>query len=126
MDYSDRVCKTVRSIVNSPSLTNEAKIDQLNATFIKSVTGVPQALLEELFQQFFPDDLPDEGGLADRAEILPDLVDLLYENLDDRRDPFDREQWHAIGEVIAEFGAELDETLLNYVMTRVVEHRALG
>jgi len=125
MDYSDRVCKTVRSIVNSPSLTSEAKIDQLNDTFIRSVSGVPQALLEELFQQFFPDVPTNAAGLADRAEILPDLVDLLYENLDDRRDPFNREQWRAIGEIIAEFGAELDETLLNYVMTRVVEHRAL-
>lgn len=125
MDYSDRVFKTVRSILNSPSLTLEKKIEQLNGTFLQSVTGVPEDLLEELFQQFFIENPPGEADLNDRAEMIPDLVDLLYENLDDRRDPFDREQWHTIGEVVSEFGMELDESLLNYIMMRVVEHRAL-
>jgi len=125
MDYSDRVFKTVRSILNSPSLTLEKKIEQLSDTFLQSVAGVPEDLLEELFQQFFIENPPGEADLHDRAEIIPDLVDLLYENLDDRRDPFDREQWHTIGEVVSEFGIELDESLLNYIMMRVVEHRAL-
>ncbi len=125
MDYSDRVYKTVRSILNSPALTLETKIEQLNGIFLQSVAGVPEELLEELFQQFFLENPPEEAELNARAAILPDLVDLLYENLDDRRDPFDREQWHTIGELVSEFGIELNESLLNYVMTRVVEHRAL-
>lgn len=125
MDYSDRVFKTVRSIINSSSLTLDTKIEQLNDTFLQSVDGVPGELLEELFQQFFIENPPGEAELNDRAEIIPDLVDLLYGTLDDRRDPFDREQWHTIGEVVSEFGIELDESLLNYIMMRVVEHRAL-
>ncbi|MGC9313532.1 MAG: hypothetical protein ACP5IA_12660 [Sediminispirochaetaceae bacterium] len=125
MDYSDRVFKTVRSIINSHSLTLETKIEQLNDTFLQSVADVPEELLEELFQQFFIENPPEEAELNDRAEIIPDLVDLLYGSLDDRRDPFDREQWHTIGEVVSEFGIELDESLLNYIMMRVVEHRAL-
>ncbi|MDY7027744.1 MAG: hypothetical protein SVR04_05565 [Spirochaetota bacterium] len=125
MDYSDRVFKTVRSIINSPSLTLDTKIEQLNDTFLQSVDGVPGEMLEELFQQLFIENPPGEAELNDRAEIIPDLVDLLYGSLDDRRDPFDREQWHTIGEVVSEFGIELDESLLNYIMMRVVEHRAL-
>jgi len=125
MDYSDRVFRMVRSILNSPSLTHETKLERLQETFLKSVSGVPAALLEELFQQFFTQDPPTEKELPVRAEILPDLIDLLYENLDERKEVFTREQWHFIGEVVSEFAMELDESILNYVMMRVVEHRAL-
>jgi hypothetical protein len=125
MDYSDRVFRMVRSILNSPSLTHETRLERLQETFLKSVSGVPAALLEELFQQFFIQDPPTEKELPVRAEILPDLIDLLYENLDERKEVFTREQWHFIGEVVSEFAMELDESILNYVMMRVVEHRAL-
>jgi len=126
MYYSDRVYKSIRSIAFSPSLKLSEKIDQINETFLKSVKGVPEDLLADLFQQIFLESPPQKDTLEDRIEIIPDLIDLFYENLDDRRDPFKKEQWHIIGEVVSEFAMDLDESLLNYIMMRVVEHRALG
>ena len=125
MDTGDRFYKYMQSTIHSSTLSVEEKSERLKRDFLRSVGGVPEEFLEEMFALFFMEDVRNDTDLIHRSEQLPELVGLLNENFDDRRDPFSREQWHLIGEVISEFGSELDESLLNYVMTRVVDRRAL-
>jgi len=115
----------VRSRLNSPGTETEAKVEALRRDFVSSIKGVPEEFLEELFLIFFDKEIVSADELAERANLLPDLVDLIHEDLDDRRDPFRKEDWHQIGELVSEFGTELDESLLTYIMGKVVERRAL-
>lgn len=125
MDTGDRYYKFMRGVVNDPALSAEEKTDKLKKNFFQNVKGVPEEFLEELFSLFFPADSISDKDLLEQAGLIPDLIELLYEDFDDRRDPFSISQWHEIGEVVSEFGIELDESLLNYIMSKVVERGAL-
>lgn len=125
MDAGDRLYKRVQSTVHSRSLSSEAKKAQLKQDFVRSVTGLPAEMLDELFEVLFSSPLSSEEELLRQAETLPDLTELLSESFDERREPFTREQWRQIGEIISDFGIELDESLLTYVMAKVVERGAI-
>lgn len=125
MDAGDRLYKRVQSTVHSRSLSLEAKKAQLKQEFVQSVSGLPAEMLDELFEVLFSSPLSSEEELLQQAETLPDLTELLSESFDERRDPFTREQWHQIGEIVSDFGIDLDESLLTYVMAKVVERGAI-
>ncbi len=124
MDTGDRLYKRGQSTVHSTSLTEDEKKTKLKEDFMYSLQDVPAEMLDELFEVLFPS-VPDAQELLQMAEVLPELTELLSESFDESRDPFSPEQWHQIGEVVSDFGVELDESLLTYVMSRVVERGAL-
>jgi hypothetical protein len=125
MDKGDRLYKRVQSTVHSPSLSVEEKKEGLKKDFVYSLGGLPVGMLDELFEVIFFSQSPTEEELLQQAEILPNLTELLLESFDDRRDPFSSEQWRQVGEIVSDFGSELDESLLTYVMSKVVERGVL-
>lgn len=124
MDTGDRLYKRGQSTVHSTTLSPEEKKARLKKDFVYSLAGMPEEMLDELFEVLFSRQ-EDEEELLRIAEVLPDLTELLLESFDDRRDSFSSEQWHQIGEIVSDFGVELDESLLTYVMSKVVERGAL-
>ena len=125
MDTGDRLYKRVQSTVHSPSLSVEEKKERLKKDFVYSLGGLPVGMLDELFEVIFFSQHPTEEELLQQAELLPDLTELLLESFDDRHDPLSSEQWRQVGEIVADFGSELDESLLTYVMSKVVERGVL-
>ena len=125
MDAGDRLYKRVQSAVHSRSLSLEDKYAKLKQEFVQSLSGLPIEMLDELFEVPFSSPITSEEELQQQAETLPDLTELLLESSDERREPFTREQWHQIGEIVSDFGIELDESLLTYVMAKVVERGAI-
>ena len=125
MDAGDRLYKRVQSTVHSRSLSLEEKQGKLKQEFVQSVGGVPVEMLDELFEVILFSPISSEEVLLQRAETLPDLAELLLESFDERRESFTRQQWHQIGEIVSDFGIELDESLLTYVMAKVVERGAI-
>lgn len=59
------------------------------------------------------------------AQTLADIVDLLWMQYDDAADPLETEEWRLLRDLVDQYAAELDMPLIEYVMTRVVDHRAL-
>jgi hypothetical protein len=112
-------------VVHNPALSTEEKLARLKQNLFQNGGGLPQEFLEDLYEVFFVASPVNEENLAERAELLPELISLINREMDQRKDPFTREQWHEIGEVVSDFGIELDEGFLNYVMARVVERGAL-
>jgi len=125
MDTGDRLYKRMQRTVHSHTLSTEEKRDRLKQDFVQSVAGVPVEMLDELFEVMFFASTPSEEELLRQAEAIPELSELLLESFDESRDPFSREQWHQIGEIVSDFGVELDESLLTYVMAKVVERGAI-
>ncbi|MFW6208184.1 MAG: hypothetical protein ACOC7X_05710 [Spirochaetota bacterium] len=125
MDTGDRLYKRMQSTVHSHTLTAEEKKNRLKQDFMQSVAGVPVEMLDELFEVMFFASNPSEDELLRQAEAIPELSELLLESFDESRDPFSREQWHQIGEIVSDFGVKLDESLLTYVMAKVVERGAI-
>ncbi len=125
MDAGDRLHKRVQSTVHSHTLSSEEKRDRVKQDFLDSVAGLPVEMLDELFEVVFSSSAPSEEELLRQAEMLPYLSELLLESFDERHDPFTRDQWHQIGEIVSDFGVDLDESLLTYVMAKVVERGAI-
>lgn len=125
MDIGDRSYRYVQAVVHNPALSTEEKLARLKQNLFQNGGGLPQEFLEDLYEVFFVASPVNEENLAERAELLPELISLINREMDQRKDPFTREQWHEIGEVVSDFGIELDEGFLNYVMARVVERGAL-
>lgn len=125
MDIGDRSYRYVKGVVHNPSLSMDEKLDRLKQNLLQNGGGLPEEFIEDLYTVFFVTQPPSEDELLERAELIPDLVSLINRDLDSRRDLFTKEQWHEIGEVVSDFGIQLDEAFLNYVMSRVVERGAL-
>ncbi len=53
------------------------------------------------------------------------MVDLFWMQYDDEADPLSREDWSVLRDLIDEHAQELELSLVQYVMERVVSHKAL-
>lgn len=121
-----------------------------SSTFLKHSRRLPRATesdlqdpanqaLEELFLRHLPK-LPRGIGLEilshaiqgehdrDRDQLyqfLADMVDLFWMEYDDEANPLTREDWEVLRDIIDEYAQELDLTLVQYVMERVVSNNAL-
>lgn len=125
MDIGDRSYRFVKGVVHNPLLSMDEKLLRLKQNLMQNGGGLSEEFLEDLYSVFFVVQPPAEEELPERAELIPELISLVNQELDNRRDPFTTEQWHEIGEVVSDFGIQLDEAFLNYVMSRVVERGAL-
>ncbi len=125
MDLGDRSYKYVQGVIHNPAFSLEQKMEKLRGNLLQNTGGHRKDFVEELFSVFFLSTPLTEEDLPERAVLVPAIVSLINEVFDDANDPFSRKQWHEIGEVASDFGTQLDESLLNYVMSRVVERGAL-
>lgn len=93
----------------------------LEEIFRAGLRGIPPTMVAELFAYLFEQ---YEQGTADRQR-LGDVLDLMAMDYDDAADPLAVEDWSVLADLVNEFAGELDMSLVQYIMERVLEHKAL-
>jgi hypothetical protein len=127
MHPSERFLHKLRRIKKEGDehLAAPALREQVDAAFRHSISGMPPEMVEELFQHFYDRAVPEDTPFyiaIERLEVLGDVVDLLNNDYDDEADPFTAADWEAVRDIVSSYAVDLDMNLVNYVMTRVVEH----
>ena len=125
MEPGDRLYARVEKIAHNNTLALEEKLTRMRAMFTENLPTYPPEMVEELFDGLLAGEVSSAEELLERSEYLPSLTELLEGEFNDRRAPFSKSQWHMIGEIISEFGMELDEKTLAYIMGKVVERKAI-
>ena len=94
--------------------TPETRKEEL---FRKAVSHVPTALASELFEA-----ISREITVGNRPDTLyGDVIDLLHQDYDERDDPLTPGDWDLLRDLINDYALELELSLVQYVMERVVE-----
>jgi hypothetical protein len=125
MEPGDRLYTRVEKIAHNDTYTLEEKLTRMRTLFADNLPSFPRELIDDLFDGLLTGEVTTDEELLERSEYLPSLIELLVGEFDDRRDPFNTSQWHLIGEIISEFGLELEEKTLAYIMSKVVERKAI-
>jgi hypothetical protein len=125
MEPGNRLYARVEKIARNDTYSLEEKLDRMKEIFTENLPSYPPELVEELFDGVLAGDVASGEDLLERSEYLPSLTELLAGEFNDRRDPFSKAQWRLIGEIVSEFGMELEEKTLAYIMGKVVERKAI-
>ncbi len=125
MEAGDYLYVQIQKIFKNKKLDFDQKIARIRESFALSLQSFPDALTDDLFDTLFEGNGLDEQSIEERSNVLPSLTQLLLQEFDDRTDPFSIGEWKLIGEVISEYGVDLDEKTLTYVMGKVVERGAI-
>lgn len=125
MEAGDRLYMQMQKVIKDKNLVFDDKVSKIRKYFAESLQPFPEALTDDLFDSLFEGNGLSEESLEDRSILLPSLTQLMLQEFDDRTDPFSVGEWKLIGEVISEYGIELDEKTLTYVMGKVVERGAI-
>jgi hypothetical protein len=121
-DYLER---QVRKLEKDRASDPAVKMVQLRKLFSSCTKNVPSPLLEEFFLQLLERHSYESSGnglFLDKMYAAADLFSLDY---DDREDLLEKEEWKLVGELVSDYGADIDDNTLTYVMSRVVDHGAL-
>ncbi|MEX2443156.1 MAG: hypothetical protein WD492_06115 [Alkalispirochaeta sp.] len=94
----------------------------LEQRFAKQLSHLPAEAAAELFSHCTT--TRTDGD--EQVQVLGDVLDLLHQQYDDEADPLLPEDWVLLREIIDQHAGELDMDLIQYVMERVVSHRALS
>lgn len=94
---------------------------ELEERFTKQLSHLPADAAAELFAHC----LATRPDADEHMQVLGDILDLLHQQYDDDADPLLPEDWFLLREIIDQHADELDMTLIQYVMERVVSHKAL-
>ena len=125
MEPGDRLYTQVERIAQNKSYSIDEKLSRMRTIFADNLISFPAEMIEDLFDGLLMVGVTTDEELLARSEYLPSLTELLVGEFDDRRDPFNKAEWRKIGEIVSEFGMELDEKTLSYVMSKVVERKAI-
>ncbi|MFO7848388.1 MAG: hypothetical protein R6V67_00385 [Spirochaetia bacterium] len=125
METGDRLYLQMQKVIKDKNLVFDKKVGKIREYFAESLEPFPDALTDDLFDSLFEGNRLNEESLEERSALLPSLTQLMLQEFDDRTDPFSIGEWKIIGEVISEYGVELDEKTLTYVMGKVVERGAI-
>lgn len=93
----------------------------LEAYFIRQVPQVGNELAADLFAHIWQ----SRSDFTDRTQSLGDILDLLFQQYDDETDPLTQEDWEVLRDSIDQHALDLDMSLVQYVMERVVAHHAI-
>lgn len=127
----DALDRQVRKLFKERELEPAQRMVRLRKLFCQSASTVPSALLEELFFQLQEaanrSASSEEKRLEDDRflDLLYASADLFHHDYDDKEDLFSREEWRLVGALVSDYGEEIDDDTLTYVMSRVVDHAAL-
>ncbi|MFP4491207.1 MAG: hypothetical protein ACLFNZ_07005 [Spirochaetaceae bacterium] len=125
MEAGDRLYMQMQKVIKDKNLVFDEKVGKIREYFAGSLDSFPDALTDDLFDSLFEGNGLSEESLEERSILLPSLTQLMLQEFDDRTDPFSVGEWKIIGEVISEYGIELDERTLTYIMGKVVERGAI-
>jgi len=95
---------------------------ELEARFAQQLSHLPAEVAADLFAHC----TSTRSDGDEQIQALGDLLDLMHQQYDDDADPLHPEDWVLLREIIDQHAGELDMTLIQYVMERVVSHRALS
>ncbi|MFW5695568.1 MAG: hypothetical protein ACOCYB_10400 [Alkalispirochaeta sp.] len=95
---------------------------QLEERFVRQLSHLPEEAAAELYAH----GTATRTDRDEQIQVLGDLLDLLHQQYDDETDPLLPEDWVLLREIIDQQADELDMNLIQYVMERVVSHRALS
>ena len=87
----------------------------------RHLNQLPEEMANEVFDYAFQKD--SEAGTP--ATTIADMIDLLWMQYDDQNDPLDENDWRFIRDLTDQFAIELEMTLVQYIMERVVDHKAI-
>jgi hypothetical protein len=94
----------------------------LEERFTRQLSPLPAEAAAELFSHC----TTTRTDVDEQVQVLGDIIDLLHQQYDDAADPLLPEDWILLREIIDQHADELDMALIQYVMERVVSHRALS
>ncbi|ADK79618.1 hypothetical protein [Sediminispirochaeta smaragdinae] len=122
----DALERQVRKLEKERDIDPAVKMVRLRELFSRCARTVPSELLEEFFLRL----TETTGRSGDDGEErffdrLYGAADLFVLDYDDREDPLLLEDWKLIGELVSDYGSDIDDESLTYVMSRVVDHGAL-
>ncbi len=90
--------------------------------FEAACTPLPVPMRDELFAYAW--DLMVSGERDE--EVLGTLVDLVWEDYDDRNDPLESDDWLFLGDLIDAYAADMDVPRIQYIMERIVARGLLS
>ena len=106
----------------------------------KAAAGNEEVLQRDIEHQFrrqapqIPEDMTGDlvsyalGARDDRddqIQLLADLLDLVQQQYDETADPLLSQDWQLVRDLVDQYALELDMSLVQYIMERVVSHHAL-
>ncbi|SIQ27155.1 hypothetical protein SAMN05920897_10676 [Alkalispirochaeta americana] len=94
---------------------------QLEALFSRFLGAAPRELSQDLLAHV----LEHAKDRDEAQQKLADLVDLFWLQYDDAADPLDFSDWEVLRDGINSWAQDLDIELVQYVMERVLSHKAL-
>lgn len=121
----DALERRVRKLEKERAADPAVLMIRLRELFSKSAAAVPSRMLEELYLRLlerYSGENFDREAFYDRLYAASDLFSGDY---DDREDVLSFEEWKLVGELVSDYGADIDDDTLTYVMSRVVDHGAL-
>ncbi|POQ99069.1 hypothetical protein AU468_10650 [Alkalispirochaeta sphaeroplastigenens] len=121
MFHSQKFLTQCRKVPLQAFLSAGTEQDQLESLFARFLGAVPRELARDLL-----DHTLETAGTRDEAQQkLADLVDLFWLQYDDAADPLTFPDWELLRETVNTWAQELDIDLVQYIMERVLTHKAL-
>ena len=119
MSESDRFFISLRKIGKSgKDQPLRDRSEEIRKAFFTHTTMLP----EEMQYDIFDFHVERHTDFEELIKALSVLVDIFNEDCDLDEDYLDSGDWIYIKEVTSDFGYELEESLLTYVMSLVMEH----
>lgn len=101
----------------------EHRQQELENLFLRSIPAGPRGFGLEIFSWAVQSERSRDPDQL--HQLLADLVDLLWMQYDDEADPLEHDDWAMLRDVVDEHAQELELTLVQYIMERVLAHKAL-
>ena len=125
MHASSMIAKAIadgkKEIALYPGLDTEIKVARrVSEIFAKPLNRLPRPLVNEIFAFAWP------RTLESNPDILGDFCDLFLRDYDEVTDPLELQDWEFVSDLVNEYGTVLEIDLIEYIMMRVLEHKALG
>ena len=124
MRHSQLIAKAIsdakKEMAIQPGIQTELKAGRrVEQLFSKPFSRLPRPLLNELFAYGW------DQVLKGRTDLLGDLSDVLHMDYDDQTDGLGKDDWSFLSDVVNEWAVDLDLELLQYIMSGVMDHKAL-
>ena len=99
-------------------VTDPAFQTRAEEMFQAHLRHLPQPFVGELFAYGIQQVEQESADIS----IFGELIDLLWQDYDDRNDPLTAEDWSILRDLVDEHAIDLDMQLVQYIMERIVAH----
>jgi len=118
MAQSDRFNSRLKKLKKSdPERSDEKYKNQIKETLFQNLGFLSSEMQEDIFF-YFSEKIEKASELQD---ILSVIIDIYHEDYDPEERLLSAADWEYIKEITSEFGIELEEKLLTYVMSLILD-----